>query len=210
MRRSTTVRKPSGSLSGRLAAFYRRHEAVILRVSVGLLYVWFGVLKFFPALSPAEGVALRAMTTMTFHFISPDICRPALATMEVLVGLGLILGAYPRLTLTVFLVHMAGVFSTLAILPGEVWRHPFVPSLEGQYILKNLVLVAGCLSAAAAGAAKRHGLREAQGLGGANPPWGESVAPEGIGGQLWGDGRPATTNRLRSVAAVPPARSAEG
>jgi uncharacterized membrane protein YkgB len=129
---------------------YRRRETDMLRVSVGVLYVWFGALKFVPALSPAQDIATQVMGVISFGMVPPGVSQPALALMEVLIGIGLVTGKLLRLTLTVFFVHMGGVFATLVILPGEVWRYPFVPSMEGQYIIKNLVLVAACLSVAAA------------------------------------------------------------
>ncbi|MER6995718.1 DoxX family protein [Streptomyces sp. NPDC000410] len=132
------------------SAGYRRRETAALRVSVGVLYLWFGVLKLIPGLSPAQDIATHAMSVMTFHMVPPSVSQPLLAAMEVLIGVGLITGRLLPLTLAVFFVHMAGVFATLAILPGEVWQHPFVPSMEGQYIIKNLVLVAACLSVATA------------------------------------------------------------
>ncbi len=119
-------------------------------MSVGLLYLWFGVLKFLPGMSPAQDIATRAMDVMTFDTVPAAVSQPLLAAMEVLIGLGLVTGRLLPLTLGVFFAHMAGVFATLVILPGEVWRYPLVPSMEGQYILKNLVLVAACLSVATA------------------------------------------------------------
>ncbi|OII64419.1 hypothetical protein BJP40_20625 [Streptomyces sp. CC53] len=136
-----------------LSAFctaYQRREITVLRVSVGILYLWFGVLKFIPALSPAEDIATVVMSIMTFDAVPAEVTAPLLALMEVLIGIGLVTGRLLRLTLVTFFVHMAGVFVTLAIVPGAVWSHPLVPTLEGQYIIKNLVLVAACLSVAAA------------------------------------------------------------
>lgn len=117
---------------------------------MGLLYLWFGVLKFLPGMSPAQDIATRAMGVMTFGTVPAAVSQPLLAVMEVLIGLGLVSGRLLPLTLGVFFAHMAGVFTTLIILPGEVWKYPLVPSMEGQYILKNLVLVAACLSVATA------------------------------------------------------------
>ncbi|MFD6892566.1 DoxX family protein [Streptomyces sp. NPDC059957] len=144
-----TLRRPWSWLPG-LVSRYRCRETAALRVSVGLLYLWFGVLKFLPGVSPAQDIATRAMGVMTFDSVPADVSQPLLAVMEVMIGLGLVTGRLLPLTLGVFFVHMAGVFATLAILPGEVWKHPFVPSMEGQYILKNLVLVAACMSVATA------------------------------------------------------------
>ncbi|MFE7192615.1 DoxX family protein [Kitasatospora sp. NPDC057541] len=129
---------------------YRRVAPGVLRVSVGVLYLWFGLPKFFPGTSPAEDLATRCMSLMTFDAVPPDVSRFLLALMEVAIGLGLVTGLLRRLTLTVFFVHMTGVFATLVLLPNDVWAHgvPPVPTLEGQYILKNIVLIAACLTVA--------------------------------------------------------------
>ncbi|MFF2659126.1 DoxX family protein [Kitasatospora sp. NPDC058032] len=129
---------------------YRRVAPGVLRVSVGVLYLWFGLPKFFPGTSPAEDLATRCMSLMTFDAVPPGVSRFLLALMEVAIGLGLVTGLLRRLTLTVFFVHMTGVFATLVLLPNDVWAHgvPPVPTLEGQYILKNIVLIAACLTVA--------------------------------------------------------------
>ncbi|WP_316528259.1 DoxX family protein [Kitasatospora brasiliensis] len=133
---------------------YRRVAPAVLRVSVGAVYLWFGVLKFIPGASPAEDLATRCMSLMTFDLVPPGVSRPLLALMEVAIGAGLVTGLLLRLTLAVFFTHMAGVFATLVLLPNDVWVDgvPPVPTLEGQYILKNVVLIAACLTVATRGA----------------------------------------------------------
>ncbi|MFE5598182.1 hypothetical protein ACFQ8O_03155 [Streptomyces coelicoflavus] len=73
---------------------------------------------------------------------------PLLGTAETLIGLALVTGLLLRPASTLFFGHMAGGFTALALLPGQMWHHG-VPTLEGQYILKDLVLVAACLAVAA-------------------------------------------------------------
>ncbi|MFE4973619.1 DoxX family protein [Kitasatospora sp. NPDC056651] len=133
---------------------YRRVAPAVLRISVGLVYLWFGLLKFVPGASPAEDLATRCMSVMTFDLVPPGVSRPLLALMEVLIGAGLVTGLLLPLTLAVFFVHMAGVFATLALLPDDVWVDgvPPVPTMDGQYILKNIVLIAACLTVATRGA----------------------------------------------------------
>jgi uncharacterized membrane protein YkgB len=122
----------------------------LLRVSVGTVFLWFGVLKFFPATSPAEGVAVRGATKLILGLLPPDVTLWMLAAAETAIGLGLVTGVLLRVALIGFFVHMAGVFSTLLLLPGEMWQGDVpVPTLEGQYIIKNVVLVAACLVVAA-------------------------------------------------------------
>ncbi|MGW0564968.1 DoxX family protein [Streptomyces sp. NPDC003016] len=128
---------------------YRPHSTTVLRVSVGLVFVWFGVMKFFPGTSPAESVAIRTMDVLTFDLLSTKVSYLMLAFLETAIGAGLVTGVFLRLALTAFFAHMAGVFSALFILPAEMWNGAVpAPTLEGQYIIKNVVLVAACLAVA--------------------------------------------------------------
>ncbi|WP_440073693.1 DoxX family membrane protein [Streptosporangium sp. OZ121] len=134
-----------------LAARYRPFSDTALRISVGVVFVWFGALKFIPGASPAEDIAARCMGVLSFGLVPAEVSLPLLAVMEVAIGLGLITGLLLRTTLAVFFVHMSGVFATLVIAPDAVWEHGtlLVPTLEGQYIIKNIVLVSACLAVAA-------------------------------------------------------------
>ncbi|MEV5882037.1 DoxX family protein [Streptomyces sp. NPDC052020] len=133
-----------------LAARVQRRGPGLLRVCVGTVFLFFGVLKFFPAASPAEGVAVRAATKLTLGLLPPDAVLRVLAACETAIGLGLVTGVLLRVALVGFFAHMAGVFSALLLLPGEMWQGDApVPTLEGQYIIKNVVLVAACLVVAA-------------------------------------------------------------
>ena len=108
-----------------------------LRIGLGIVLLWFGILKFFPGLSPAENLVRN-----TVYFIDPDIFIPILATWETLIGLGLITGKFMRLTLLLLFLQMPGTALPLIILPDIVWNvFPHGLTLEGQYIVKNLVLI---------------------------------------------------------------------
>jgi len=114
---------------------------VILRVSLGIVFFWFGVLKFFPGLSPAEDLVRN-----TIYFINPDIFIPILAVWETAIGIGLITGKYMRITLLLLFLQMPGTALPLIVLPDVVWSNfPYGLTLEGQYIIKNLVLIGGGL-----------------------------------------------------------------
>ncbi|MFI6287819.1 DoxX family protein [Streptomyces sp. NPDC051018] len=129
---------------------YRRHSTTVLRVSVGLVFLGFGVMKFVPGASPAEDVATRTMDVLAFGLVPPEATRPLLALLETVIGLGLVSGVLLRVTLAAFFIHMVGVFSALLVLPAEMWNEETgTPTLEGQYIIKNVVLIAACLAVAA-------------------------------------------------------------
>jgi uncharacterized membrane protein YphA (DoxX/SURF4 family) len=147
--REARHRKCRPAVAGALSR-YRRYSTTVLRVSVGLVFIWFGAMKFIPGASPAEDVATRTMDILAFGLVPPDASRPLLALLETVIGLGLITGVLLRLVLAAFFIHMAGVFAALLILPGEMWNSETgTPTLEGQYILKNVVLIAACLTVAA-------------------------------------------------------------
>jgi len=114
---------------------------LILRVCLGIIFLWFGVLKFFKGLSPAEELVRN-----TIYFMDPDIFIPILALWESIIGLGLITGKYMRLTLLLLFLQMPGTALPLIILPEKVWTiFPYGLTLEGQYIIKNLVLISAGL-----------------------------------------------------------------
>lgn len=119
-----------------------RYGITMLRVSIGIVFLWFGVLKFFPALSPAEELASRTIQTLSFGLIQPNISLPVLASWEALIGLGLITGWGMRATLLLLFLQMLGTITPLFLFPSETFTvFPIAPTLEGQYILKNVVLV---------------------------------------------------------------------
>lgn len=114
-----------------------KYGLVTLRIGLGIIFLWFGALKFFPGLSPAEDLVRH-----TVYFVDPDFFIPVLATWEVLIGLGLIAGKFMRTTLLLLFLQMPGTVLPVFLLPDVVWTSfPFGLTLEGQYIVKNLVLV---------------------------------------------------------------------
>jgi uncharacterized membrane protein YphA (DoxX/SURF4 family) len=119
-----------------------RYGIVVLRVALGVVFFWFGVIKFFPGLSPAQDLATRTIDILTFGLVPQEIGLALLATLECAIGLGLISGRFIRLTLLLLAFQMLGTVSPLFLFPGEAFvQFPYAPTLEGQYIIKNLVLV---------------------------------------------------------------------
>lgn len=114
-----------------------RYGLLILRVGLGIVFFWFGLLKFFPGLSPAE-----VLVKNTVYFIDPALFIPVLAVWETAIGIGLIWGKYMRVTLLLLFLQMPGTALPLVLLPDVVWtQFPYGLTLEGQYIIKNLVLI---------------------------------------------------------------------
>ena len=118
------------------------HGILILRLSLGTIFLWFGVLKFFPALSPAESLAGQTIATLSGGLVSPALAVPVLAAWESLIGLGLLTGVLMRGTLFLLWLQMAGTITPLFLFPEQCFEAiPYAPTLEGQYIIKNLVLI---------------------------------------------------------------------
>ena len=144
MRRFATLLQPRqlfNEIDPALVRWMATHGLGIMRVGLGIVFLWFGLLKLFPGASPAEDLVRR-----TVYFVDPDVFLPVLAIWESLIGLGLIVGRYMRVTLLLLFLQMPGTALPLVVLPDVVWAHfPFVLTLEGQYIVKNLVLIGAAL-----------------------------------------------------------------
>ena len=123
-----------------------RYGIVTLRVALGIVFLWFGALKFFPNLSPAQTLAVKTIDVLTFGLLPGTVSLVLLATLECAIGLGLISGKLTRLTLLLLAFQMVGAASPFFLFPAEVFTaFPYAPTLEGQYIIKNVVLVSAGL-----------------------------------------------------------------
>jgi len=133
-------------LDKRVTGWMAQHGLRLLRVSLGVVFLWFGVLKFFPGLSPASDLAARTIDVLSFGVVPASVSVPLLAALESLIGMGLLFGIFMRTTLLLLAVQMAGTLMPLVLFPGEVFSHtPYAPTLEGQYIIKNAVLISAAI-----------------------------------------------------------------
>ena len=114
----------------------------VLRIVLGINFLWFGVLKFFPALSPAEELATITMDWMFQGLIPSTISIKLLALWEITVGVGLITGIYLRYILPLFILHISLTFLPLFVFPDITFTQiPYGLTIVGQYIVKNIVLL---------------------------------------------------------------------
>jgi len=117
------------------------HGIPFLRFSMGIVFFWFGALKLVPGLSPAETLIRESIT-----FLPMNLFLPFLAIWEMTIGLGFITGKFMRLTILLLFLQMPGTVSPIFLRPDLVFtQFPFALTLEGQYIIKNLVLVSAAL-----------------------------------------------------------------
>jgi uncharacterized membrane protein YphA (DoxX/SURF4 family) len=118
----------------------------LLAISIGLVYLWFGVLKFFPHLSPAEDLAKNTITILTLGKIPPNVSIILLAIWETIIGIFMFTKLFRRPVIILALVHMLFTFTPLLFFPKESFNLPFVFTLLGQYIFKNLIIIAALIT----------------------------------------------------------------
>ncbi|MFW5656518.1 MAG: hypothetical protein ACOC0C_02785 [Bacteroidota bacterium] len=134
------------NLDKKVTQWMAKNGLKLLRISLGIIFTWYGALKFFEGLSPAESFAIETIDTMFFGIIPEDVIIYGLATWETLIGLGLLFKIFMRGTLLLLFAQMLGTFTPIFLLPEKVFVSiPFVLTIEGQYIFKNLVVISAAI-----------------------------------------------------------------
>lgn len=114
----------------------------LLRISIGIIYLWFGALKFFHGYSPAEDLAINTINKLTFDLIPQPVNIILLAAWECAVGIALIIGKGIRTALILLFVHMVCTFTPLLFFPSVSFKYaPYGFTLVGQYIMKNIIII---------------------------------------------------------------------
>ncbi|HIG73125.1 MAG TPA: hypothetical protein EYQ24_00670 [Bacteroidetes bacterium] len=140
----TALARRLDALDQRIADALRRNGVRLLRYAIGVVFIWFGALKLVPGLSPAED-----LVKATVYFVDADLFYPVLAVWEVLIGVLLLFRPSIRGALFLLALQMPGTFLPLILLPEICFsQFPFSSPLdifaltmEGQYIIKNIVLI---------------------------------------------------------------------
>jgi uncharacterized membrane protein YkgB len=118
----------------------------LLTVSIGLIYFYFGILKLFPNTSPAEVIGISTVSKLCLGLLSPKLCIIALALLEVFIGLSLITAKFLKIGIIVAIGHLVMTFTPFLFFPDLAFNESFAfPSLLGQYIIKNIVLICALL-----------------------------------------------------------------
>ncbi|HMI09356.1 MAG TPA: hypothetical protein VK497_03060 [Candidatus Saccharimonadales bacterium] len=131
----------------RVVAFFKKTYIPMARISIFLVFFWFGLIKIL-GLSPASLLA-EALTAKTVGMQYFDTLFIVLAVLECIIGLLFLFPKMTRVVIPLLLFHMVIVCSPLVLVPEYTWQSPFVPTLEGQYIIKNAVVVAVAIGIAA-------------------------------------------------------------
>jgi uncharacterized membrane protein YphA (DoxX/SURF4 family) len=137
------------AVNDRVTGWLTRYSIPCLRISLGVVFLIFGTLKFFPDASPAEDLVVRTVDRLTLGLVSADAAMIGTAVAECFIGITLITGRFLRAGLLVLAASMVGIMSPLVLFFTDLF--PGTPTLEAQYVIKDIVLVtAGMVVAARA------------------------------------------------------------
>jgi uncharacterized membrane protein YkgB len=125
----------------------RRWHLPIARLAVFTIYFYFGVLKLLGD-SPATPLA-QAMVSKTLGITHFHTTFMMLAIFECIIGVLFLFPKLTRIVIPLLLIHMVIVCSPLFLVPDQAFTKLFVPTLEGQYIIKNVAIIALALGVAA-------------------------------------------------------------
>ena len=129
-----------------IITFFRRIFIPWARGGLFVIFFWFGLLKVI-GLSPASGL-VQQLFEKTIHWIPFPTFLICFGLFEMLIGLLFLFKGTERVVIPLLLIHMVTTFMPLFLLTSVMWTYPFVPTLEGQYIIKNLALIAAAIGIA--------------------------------------------------------------
>jgi uncharacterized membrane protein YkgB len=128
-----------------ISAFMRHYGTVALRISLGIIFIWFGILKPL-GISPAQ--PLVEATTAWLPFLSPQAWVGVIGWWEVAIGVAFLFRPTLRIAIGLLALQMVGTFLPLVLLPEVAFqpgRIPYGPTMEGQYIVKNLMIISAAM-----------------------------------------------------------------
>jgi len=130
-----------------LIHFFRRISVPVARFSLFVIFFWFGLLKII-GMSPASGL-VQQLFEATVPIMSFATFLVLFGFFECLIGVLFLVRGMERVVIPLLLIHMVTTFGPLVLLPEVTWQAFMVPTLEGQYIIKNLVVIAVAIGIAA-------------------------------------------------------------
>ena len=133
------------AIDRRIAEFMNKIGLRALRISLGIIFIWFGILKTI-GISPAEGLVLATVNWMPIF--SAEIWLIIIGWWEVLIGVCFLFKPTLRIAIGLLALQMAGTLLPLFILTEVTWqagRFPYAPTMEGQYIIKNLLIISAAI-----------------------------------------------------------------
>lgn len=131
----------------RLINFFTRISMPVARFGLFVVFFWFGILKVL-GVSPASPL-VQSLFERTIGFMSFETFIVLFGLFECLIGILFVIRGMERVVIPMLFLHMITTFMPLFLLPEVTWSSFMVPTLEGQYIIKNLVIIATAIGIAA-------------------------------------------------------------
>ncbi len=131
------------ALDEHIVHFFRSISIPVARIALFVVFFWFGLLKLI-GLSPASNL-VHALFDQTIHFMPFGLFYALFSILECVIGVLFLIPGAERVVMPLLLFHMGTTFLPLFFLRDVVWQAPMVPTLEGQYIIKNLVIIAAAI-----------------------------------------------------------------
>ncbi len=138
------IKNRLGNFDETLIGWMKRWSMPMARIAIFVVYFWFGILKV-SALSPANPL-VASLLERTLPFISFDTFIILLGLYEMAIGVVFLIKGWERLAFLLLVLHLITVIMPLILLPAITWQSAFVPTLEGQYIIKNILIIACAMS----------------------------------------------------------------
>lgn len=129
------------SIEQKIYSFLDEYSDWFLRISIAIIYIWFGILKPFDS-SPAADLVANSI-----YFLPREPFFIFLGIWETILGIMFLIPRLTKITFWIFILHMGGTFTPFITLMNTVFiKFPYALSLEGQYIIKNLILISAAVA----------------------------------------------------------------
>jgi len=138
---AATVRERAEDWFEAFLRFFAAAAPMALRMSLALVFLWFGLLKV-TGESP-----VTKLVSATLPWADPNLVVHLLGAVEVGLAVGLLIGKAQRLVLVLLCLHLSGTFLTFVMAPSMTMRHgdPLLLTADGEFVIKNLVLISAAL-----------------------------------------------------------------
>ncbi len=117
----------------------------VLRYSVSIVMLWFGILKFLGPSGVSDSMAMRTLEVLSFGTVKDLNALYFVAALECLIGIGILVKRWLKAFLTLLVLHLLGTAAPLIIFPTETWKGFLAPTFEGQYIIKNILILSAAI-----------------------------------------------------------------
>jgi len=135
------------SFDRKLIHFFRKISEPLARGGLFIVFFWFGMLKVV-GMSPASPL-VEALFQKTIPIVPFPTFLVAFGIFEMLIGIFFLIRGWERIVIPMLFLHMIATFMPLFLVPAATWSGLLAPSMEGQYIIKNLVIIAVAIGVAA-------------------------------------------------------------